>query len=94
MKTPLVKLILLNILIFIFVLLAYIVTGFSMGLAANSSRVPQQIMLFKVFVLFHLVINLILLYKMKITGLRGVAVSFSFILLLYVITAARFNFIG
>ncbi|HTI07732.1 MAG TPA: hypothetical protein VL832_04220 [Puia sp.] len=93
MRTPLVKLLLLNVLIFIFILLAYTFTGFAMGLAANSSLIPQQISLFIKFAGFHLLVSIMLWYRMKVTGWMGLAISIAFVLLLYLATAKRFDFI-
>ena len=92
MKKTLMILLLANVLTYVIVIVAFYFIGFSMGLADNSSQLPQQERLFTKFVIFHFLFNFILLYRTRQISVLGVASSVLLVATLYIITAKCYDF--
>ena len=93
MKKPLMKLLLLNLLVYGILLTIFYFSAFLSGYGSNNSLLVQEEHLFIKFVVIHLLVNCFLLYKFKQVNLIGIVNSIFLILILYVLTAWKAEYL-
>lgn len=77
------KVALLNVGLFVVLIVLYFITGFLSGYGANNSYEAAAWRLYIAFIVVHLLINCLLLYRFKSLNLFCIFLSFLEILLLY-----------
>ncbi|HEY2721510.1 MAG TPA: hypothetical protein VGI82_07285 [Chitinophagaceae bacterium] len=92
MKNPLIKLVLLNVLIGIILLIAFYLSAFLSGYGSNVSHLPEEKRLFIGFVIFHFIVNVFLLYRLKQFNWIGISVSILLIAIFYFVEAWQFEY--
>jgi len=81
------KLFLINIVLFVVLIVLYFTLGFLAGYGSNNTYEAAAWRLYAGFIIIHLIINFILLRKMKILSTLPIAFSCIEILILYGVVA-------
>jgi len=92
MINPSIKILLLNILIAIIIYVASLYGAFIAGYGANGNHLHLEQDMFLSFVIFHLIINLVLLYRFKKLDWIYTSVSLALIGFYYFAEAWQFGY--
>ena len=92
MKSPLVKLVLLNVGIAVFLLIVFYFSAFLSGYGSNSSYLPREKRLFTKFLIIHAVIATFLFYTHRQINWILILASMSVVVALYLIAAWQFGY--
>jgi hypothetical protein len=92
MKAPLVKFLLLNTLIAMILLVVFYFSAFLSGYGSSVNYLPQEKRLFIGFIIFHLLINLFLIYKYKQFTWVDISISILALSIFYFVEAWLFGY--
>jgi len=92
MKNTLIKLLLLNTLIYLLLLVIFYFSAFLSGYGSNAGFLSHEKRLFVYFFIFHLVLNFFLTYRFRQLNWTGITISTLLIIMLYVVAAWRFEY--
>jgi len=92
MKNSLIKLILLNVITGIILLIIFYLSAFLSGYGSNITHLSQEKRLFIKFAIFHCIVNIYLLYKLKQINTISIFLSIIIICCLYLFAAWQFEY--
>ena len=92
MKKSLLTSILLNIAIGFVLLFVFYIYAFLSGFGSNTSHLPDEKRLFKKFIVFHLIVNFLFLWRLNQLNLIGICISLVSITAIYLIVGLQFDY--